>query len=126
MILKITPQIFLGSDKKSPTIDGDKKSEKKKKRKREDGSEIPGFVKKKSSDSLGSSSSPSKKSPSSQMMGKPQASFKPMKSPLSDSIDPSESPKVKRHQEFSDSISDELAFLTNFDQSQAQVRSQFI
>lgn len=117
---------YKGSDKKSPLTD-EKKSEKKKKRKREDGSDIPGFVKKKSSDSLGSSTSPSKKSPSNQMMGKPQASFKPMKSPLSDSIlDPSSSPKIKqKHQDFSDSI-DELAFLNSFDQSQPQVRSQFI
>lgn len=102
--------------KKSPMSE-EKKSEKKKKRKREDGSDIPAFVKKKSSDNLDSKKSPS------QMMGKPQASFKPMSEGIM--IDPGSSPKVKhKNHEFSDSI-DELAFLNSFDQSQ-QVRSQFI
>lgn len=115
---------YKGSEKKSS--DDKSKSEKKKKRKREEGDMgSPAMVKKKSSDSL----SP-KKSPS-QMMGKPQASFKPMKSPLSESmIDPSSSPKVKHSipkkvDDFPDSI-DDLAFLNNFDQPQQQVRSQFI
>jgi hypothetical protein len=122
------PFLYKGTDKKS-TSDEKSKSEKKKKRKREDNDMgSPALVKKKSSDSL-SGSSPPKKSPS-HMMGKPQASFKPMKSPLSDSmIDPSSSPKIKssskKLDDFPDPI-DDLAFLTNFEQSQQQVRSQFI
>lgn len=81
------------------------KSEKKKKRKREDGEMgSPAMVKKKSSDSLGSS--PSKKvSGSGHLMGKPSASFKPKKSPAPDAMD-------------------DLSFL-NFGVDQ-QVRSQFI
>lgn len=128
---------YKGNEKKSPiTVDEKSKSEKKKKRKRDDDMGTASLVKKKSSDSL-LTTSPSKKSPSggNQMMGKPQASFKPMKSPLSDSmlLDPSSSPKIKqqKHPEFSESI-DELAFLNGFDQQQQQqsqqqqVRSQFI
>lgn len=124
-----------GNEKKSPiSADEKAKSEKKKKRKREDDMGSPALVKKKSSDSLITTTSPSKKSPSSvnQMMGKPQASFKPqpMKSPLSDSLilDSSSSPKIKhKHPDtFPESI-DELAFLNSFDQQQQQqVRSQFI
>ena len=80
------------------------KSEKKKKRKREEGEGAPSLTKKKSGDSLGSS--PSKKS-SSQLLGKPSASFKPKKSPVGvDSID-------------------DLSFL-NYGVDQQQVRSQFI
>ncbi|XP_070508836.1 mediator of RNA polymerase II transcription subunit 1 [Chironomus tepperi] len=117
---------YKGSDKKSST-DEKSKSEKKKKRKREEGDMgSPAMVKKKSSDSL--SSSPPKKSPS-HMMGKPQASFKPLKSPLSESmIDPSSSPKVKHSMskkvdDFPDVI-DELAFLNNFDQAQQTMSPQ--
>lgn len=117
------------SKKSSTFMDEKSKSEKKKKRKREEGEMgSPALAKKKSSDSL--SSSPPKKSPS-QMMGKPQASFKPMKSPLSDPmIDPSSSPKVKHSMnkkidDFPEGI-DDLSFLNNFDQPQQQVRSQFI
>lgn len=85
------------------------KSEKKKKRKREDGEgSSPAMAKKKSSDSLGS---PSKKaSSSSQLMGKPSASFKPKKSPL---------PLL------SNDTMDDLSFL-NFGGVDQQVRSQFI
>lgn len=133
--ITITPinnaNFFYKGNEKKPVVDEKTKSEKKKKRKREDGDmSSPALLKKKSSESLGSS--PSKKSPSSgnQMMGKPQASFKPMKSPLSESMDPSSSPKIKQHSmnkkmdDFPDAI-DELAFLNTFDQQQ-QVRSQFI
>lgn len=129
---------YKGNEKKSPiTADEKSKSEKKKKRKRDDDmGSSSSLVKKKSSDSLLLTTSPSKKSPSggNQMMGKPQASFKPMKSPLSDSmmqLDPSSSPKIKqKHPDFSEPI-DELAFLNGFDQQQQQsqqqqVRSQFI
>lgn len=94
----------------APTFNYEKpKSEKKKKRKREDGEMgSPAMVKKKSSDSLGSS--PSKKSSSSaHLMGKPSASFSvPKKSPASGVIDGM----------------DDLSFL-NFGVDQ-QVRSQFI
>lgn len=84
------------------------KSEKKKKRKREESEgSSPSMAKKKSSDSL--SSSPLKKSSgSAQLMGKPSASFKPRKSPLSGGIE----------------SMDDLSFL-NYGVDQ-QVRSQFI
>lgn len=137
--ITITPinnsNFFYKGNEKKPPIDEKLKSEKKKKRKREDGGDMgsPALMKKKSSDSLGSS--PSKKSPSGahQMMGKPQASFKPMKSPISESglPDPSSSPKIKhstisKQQKLDDfHDADDLSFLNTFD-SQQQVRSQFI
>jgi len=117
--------------RKPSTMDEKVKSEKKKKRKRDDNEMgSPAMAKKKSSDSLGSSPSKKSSvsgSPSNQLMGKPSASFK-MKSPSGEKSKKSPSMDMMGKPNFPIDGIDDLSFL-NFpasDQQQQQVRSQFI